>query len=472
MPISILAAAFVAAQLQSANHDLVIQNVVLVSPERDGVVLEQAVRIENGRIVEIGQSPLEVLPGESVLDGEGRYLAPGLTDSHHHVSFVPGMGAAGLPPASNYPELVDLYMEQQPRSLLYHGVTQILDPAPLAGWEAFTAQPQHPDLMRCGEVPGPHNGYPLNQRSGSSAPDLYPYNIVEPQQAAPVIARMKADGAVCVKLYLEDGFGAASDWPLMREETLDAIVAEARARNMPVLVHANAIDMFQRALDHRIGVMAHGLWNWQWPAGAPPVVETLDQVVEQNTGYMPTLRVMAGLAGHLKDGALDDPDLAPVTPTELMTFYRQGGADWFADELAADFLPDTPREEVAEVFGFGVQRGKQALAYLYDAEHPILLASDCPGSPTAVNQPGLCTLLEMEAMAEAGMSAADIFASGTVNVAAQFGLEGEYGQIALGFVGNLVLLEDNPKEDVQAWRSLNTVILRGEIIPRESLLAQ
>lgn len=472
MSIASLVLALFVSQATSASDNLVIQNVSIVSPELDEAVSGQSVRIRDGRIVEIGDSPMRVSEGEAVLEGEGRFLAPGLTDSHHHVSFVPGMGAVGLPPATEHPELVAAYIAQQPRSLLYHGVTQILDPAPLTGWEAFTDQPQHPDLLRCGEVPGPHDGYPVNQRAGQNPEDAYRYDIDTPEDAAPVIARMQADGAICVKVYLEDGFGAASVWPLMSDATLDAIKAEASARNMPVLVHANAIDMYQIALDHELGVMAHGLWNWQWPEGEPPVVETLDRVVAGGVGYMPTLRVMAGLADHVRPGSLDNPDLEPVTPRVLMAFYREGGADWFADELASDFPADMPREEIADIFGFGVQRGQRALAYLHGQGHPVMLASDCPGSPTAINQPGLCTVLEMEAMAEAGMSAREILRSGTLSIAEMFGLEAEYGRIAPGFVANLVLLEENPFESVRAWRSLDVVILRGEVIERDSLRAR
>lgn len=471
MSIAALALALLTAQ-SVPSDDLVIRNVAIASPERGEVLTGQSVRIRDGRIIEVSDERVTVQGDETLLDGQGRYLAPGLTDSHHHVSFVPGMGAASLPPATEHPELVTAYMAQQPRSLLYHGVTQVLDPAPLTGWEVFTDQPLHPDLLRCGEVPGPHDGYPVNQRAGENPEDAYPYDIHTPEDAAPVIARIQADGAVCVKVYLEDGFGAASEWPLMSHETLDAINAEAEARHMPVLVHANAIDMYQIALDHGLGVMAHGLWNWQWPEGEPPVVETLDRVIASQTGYMPTLRVMGGLSDHVRPDALDTPDLDPVTPSALMAFYREGGADWFADELASDFPADMPRAEIADIFGFGVQRGQRALAYLHGQGHPVMLASDCPGSPTALNQPGLCTLMEMEAMAEAGMSATEIFRSGTLTIAAQFGLEAEYGQIAPGFVANLVLLDENPFESVSAWRSLDVVILRGEVIERDSLRAR
>ena len=69
------------------------------------------------------------------------------------------------------------------------------------------------------------------------------------------------------------------------------------------------------------------------------------------------------------------------------------------------------------------------------------------------------------------MSATEIFRSGTLTIASQFGVETEYGQIAPGFIANLVLLDANPFETISAWRNIETVILRGEVIERDSLQA-
>jgi imidazolonepropionase-like amidohydrolase len=78
----------------------------------------------------------------------------------------------------------------------------------------------------------------------------------------------------------------------------------------------------------------------------------------------------------------------------------------------------------------------------------------------------------MEAMAEAGMSPADILRSGTLTIAEQFGVDSTYGRIATGFAANLVLLNDNPLEDVAAWREIEFVILHGAVIERSSLRAR
>ena len=62
------------------------------------------------------------------------------------------------------PSLADLekdFLQQQPRSYLYFGVTQVLDTANRPERVAeFAAQPQHPDIYRCGVAPVV-DGYPL-----------------------------------------------------------------------------------------------------------------------------------------------------------------------------------------------------------------------------------------------------------------------------------------------------------------------
>ncbi|WP_323761106.1 amidohydrolase family protein [Maricaulis sp.] len=465
-------AGFGLAGCTSERDELLIENVVIVSAERESASDAMNVLIRDGVIAEISAEPIQSDRSATRIDGSGRFLTPGLMDSHHHVAFVPGMGAMGVAPAREQEALVAAYMAQQPRSLLYFGVTQILDPAPLLAWRDFAAISQRPDFFRCGEIPNEEAGYPINQRDDADMVSLYPYRITATQTPERVVERIAADGAICVKVYLEDGFGAESEWPLYDAEILGRIRDAARAHELPLLAHANAIDMYQIALDADVDVLAHGLWNWQWPEGDPPVAEVLQRVHEQGVGYMPTHRVMAGLGEHLLPARMDAPEYADIVPANLLDWYRAGGADWFADELAADFPPDMPREEMAAIFGYGVGRVQRATAFLEQAGHPLLLASDCPGSPTSANQPGLCTRLEIESLAQSGVSPESVFRAGTINPARQFGLEARYGTVEVGKVANLLLLEANPRLDIAAWDTIQTVILHGEPLARDDLKAR
>src|SRR5688500_17816680 len=141
----------------AAEGTLLIENVTLVSPELPQPLGNRHVLVRDGRIAAVSDEPIPVPAGTRRLDGSGKFLTPGLTDAHVHVS-----DAVGLTP--NDPSLADLekeFLKQQPRSYLYFGVTQVLDTANRPDRVAeFAALPQHPDIRRCGVAPVV-DGYPI-----------------------------------------------------------------------------------------------------------------------------------------------------------------------------------------------------------------------------------------------------------------------------------------------------------------------
>ena len=114
----------------------------------------------------------------------------------------------------------------------------------------------------------------------------------------------------------------------------------------------------------------------------------------------------------------------------------------------------------------------KVIQYLKSADHPILLASDFPGSPSFANQPGLTTYQEMKAMVTAGLSLEEVLAAATINNAKQFRIDKDYGTVEVGKVANLLLLKTNPLDSIESWNRIETIILHGEPIKRESLAAK
>ena len=467
--VRLLAPIFLLSLAVAANAtDLLIENVTVVSAHLAEPETGQRVLIVDGRIAIITPEAIAVDEDMPRIDAKGLFLTPGIMDSHHHVSFMPGMGPIGFGLTTVHGELTDAYTRQQPRSLLYYGVTQVLDPAPMTAWRRFESQPRHPDLFRCGAIPNP-GGYPEVEFAEETR-DAMPYSI-EKGTPESVVERIANDGAICVKLFVEDGFGDSTTWPLLDETTVDRILKAARMRDLLVYVHANAIDMYRVALDYSPDVMGHGLWNWQWPTGEPPVESTLDIVRDEYVGYIATHQVMLGLANQLRRETAKDPDFVDVVPPALLAWYDTDEAQWFADVLASDFPPDMSREDMAMILERGYARGKRATSYLAAAGHPLLLGSDCPGSPTYANQPGLCTYREIQSLAEAGVAPDAIFRAATINNAAQFRLDDAYGTVEKGKIANLLLLKANPLVNADAWNRIDTIILHGEAIAREELAA-
>ena len=281
-------------------------------------------------------------------------------------------------------------------------------------------------------------------------------------------------GASCVKVFIEDGFGTRSDWPNISAELLARVKQAAKQYNLPVMAHANAIDMQKIAVDADLDIMAHGMWNWnQYRAeqDIPDAIrQILDRVLQSGMTYQATFNVMDGLTNIMLPNALADSHYTKVVPGDILTWYHSEAAQWFKQELLMDF-EGLPAERIALIQQQTISQGERVIQYLYSKGHPMVLASDTPSSPTYVAQPGLSTFNELKHMHQVGISLKDIFAAATINNARAFGLSQDYGSIEAGKVANLLLLNANPLENIQAYDSLDKIILHGEVIDRQSLAA-
>lgn len=463
-----------------AQDSLLIENVTIVSSHLQMPLKNVNVLISEGRIKEISSSKIVLPSVGKILDGQELYLAPGIMDSHVHVSSVPGMGFGVEPVAQRNGTLSEKYYRQQPYSFLYYGVTQVLDPNPGLQWPKFTSSPVHPDYYRC-EVITSIDTFPMVEKTDPLSKTMFSYIVEEgvadttvnsPEQ---IIERISASGASCIKVYFEDGYGDESQWPLLSDDTLKRIRESALQHKLPLVAHANALDMYQRAIDADVDVIAHGLWNWGEFSRETEVSKTmhgvLNQLMNKSIGYMPTQRVIAGLGELMLHNSHGVPEFSKVTPKELLEWYKQPSAQWFKEELRAGFdgLPD---EVIARIFlKDRMGKGDKILQTLTEAGYPLLLGSDFPGSPSFSNQPGLTTFLEMKAMADAGVSLVAILAAATSNNARQFNIDKDYGTVEVGKVANLLLLKQNPLTTVDAWSNIHQVILHGEVFNRADFAA-
>jgi hypothetical protein len=206
-----------------------ITNVKLISPEKLDQIETGSVLIEDARIVRVERGAGAATPkaakkgaqqgrrkGEQkevqYIDGKGYYLTPGLIDSHVHLIAVPGMS---LEQSFRMQAMADAYFAQMPRSYLYYGYTTVIDLA--AGSREFInrlkAMPQHPDVYDCGAPLVFANGYPSSYVPPAVRFEVFSNFIYDPAQADQIparykpedytpakgVARVKADGGICVK---------------------------------------------------------------------------------------------------------------------------------------------------------------------------------------------------------------------------------------------------------------------------------
>jgi hypothetical protein len=459
-----------------AESKVLIENVTIISSHLKAPKMQMNVLISDGRITEISNQ--KITSYDFKINGIGKFLTPGLMDSHAHVSSIPGMGFGVEPMAIKNPKLVQAYFKQQPRSFLYYGVTQILDPNPGVNFDYFTSASHHPDYFRC-EVITSKNTFPYVEKTDGLSRSMFTYLIDESAQATAansverLIGKIANSGASCIKLYFEDGYGNASQWPIFSIKTLKRIKLSAEKYNLLLVAHANALDMQQLALAAGVDVIAHGMWNWgqySREQNIPKEISnTLDKMVHDEVGYMPTQRVIAGLGEVMNPAIVNSPGFVRITPKSLIDWYRTTEAQWFKEELRVGF-DGMPDQSISDAFLYvRIGKGNKVIKYLRGFNHPILLASDFPGSPSFANQPGLTTYQEMKAMVNAGLSLEEVLAAATINNAKQFRIDKDYGTVEVGKIANLLLLKTNPLESLESWDSIETIFLHGNPIARENL---
>jgi imidazolonepropionase-like amidohydrolase len=459
-----------------------IVGATVISPERPDAGRVRNVLVEGDRIAAVTDAlPTDPAQGAGMVHAEGRFLIPGLVDSHVHLLGIPG----GV--RERQPELAAAYLKQVPRSFLRYGYTTLIDlniPSRQA-LEDMRAAPEHPDIYHCGALPVP-NGYPTgivpppyrlsafpNMLFDPAHPEDFPDSLDRREhspQAA--VARVLSQGGICIKTYFERGFGGDRNLPVPSLPLIQDVVAAAGQAGLPVLLHANSFEAQTFGIDAGVSIFAHGMWNWGAFNDAqtlPPEVRALlDRIVERSIGYQPTLQVIGGLQLMFDPAYLDRPDVRRVIPGPLLAWYRSADAQWFKREVAQGASDERMREALERG---SLRRGSLVVKYLAEHGARFLFGTDTPSGPTIGNLPGLNGYLEMQRLAAAGVSLRQIFEAATLSNAKAFRLEDEIGTIAVGKRADLVLLARSPLDSVEAYDQIQAVWIAGRQLDPASLEA-
>ena len=473
------------------SQDLRIENVTIVSPETAREIHSATVTIHDGLIQSIRSTANAAPPSGPTtvhrLDGTNLYLIPGLIDSHVHLGGIPGMTDEQ---EKAHPNTAQAARAQFPRSYLYSGFTTLIDlistPEDMARWKSHDPVP---DTYFCGGAVL-MDGYPSNYLPKERRYTAMPYWFVEtrtPDSALPpgltasehtpqaVVARMKADGAICVKTFFERGFGGVHNLPVPRAETIRALVRVAHAAGLPVLMHANSLEAQQFALDTGVDIIAHGLWNTDEKStpGEFTALErsVLDRVIGANMGWQPTLQVLYGLHNLFDDATLADPRLTPVLPRSLIEWYRTPEGGWFRDSIVAESPELASPSVAANMLLAPIHRVAAATGYMAQHRARLLFGTDTPSSPTYANPPGLNGWLEMRDLTDAGVTPEQIFQAATLSNARALNLDREIGTVQPGKRANLLLVRADPRKTIQAYQEIAKVILGGRVLDPRVLVA-
>jgi imidazolonepropionase-like amidohydrolase len=492
---------------------ILIGQTTVLSPKSDGSIdrFVGYVLTDKDRIVYAGTDKPEVKGNFTTIDGKGKYIMPGLIDSHVHLANVAG---ATWKHQKKYPELTEAYFSQLPKSFLYYGYTTLIDVNNYAPEviEKIQNRPIRPDIYTCGnqvqvmdDFMMEMDGYPIGERLKSPfLYDAYNKNVripdsidLEPHSPKAIITDLaREQRAICVKtLYEDESSGFPQSWELPTIEVMQDLVKEAHEEGLPAVMHAPSYSGQQFGLKAGVDIIAHSMWNWyENPEQFLDTTftkahqELLIRIAEKGIGYQPTFRAIYGEVDLMEGDFIKDPALESIYPIAYLNWLKTDEAQWGKQKILerAKMVEAINPElfhllrskfETDEAMFKGIQdvlkgRMDAVVKLLADHRANLLFATDGVAMNMSTNPPGYNGYLEMQHWVNAGVPLAQLFTAATYNNAKAFHLSAEYGSIEAGKMANLLLLNKDPLVDVKAYDAIDHIIVSGKPLARATLSAE
>jgi len=409
----------------------------LIPMDRERVLENVTVLVDDGRVRAIAPAGyIELPPDAAIVEAPGHFLMPGLAEMHAH---VPGRRGG------------DQWQEDVLLLYVANGVTTA---------RGMLGEPDHLELrakIARHEVLGP--------RLFTSGPSLNGNSVDGPDEARRLVREQAAAGYDFLKLH-----------PGLTRAEFDAIAATADESGIAFAGHVSTDVGLDRAL-----------------AASQASIDHLDGYLDALVPESATMPASRGFFGAALIDLVDAREIDAiaratqaagvwVVPTETLmenivlptppeTLAARPGMRYVPPATLARWV-ETKRKVLADP-DYDPAAAKRFIALrksliraLNDAGAGILLGSD---APQVFNVPGFAIHYELEAMVAAGLTPYEALRTGTANPAYFFGLTERFGEIAIGRDADLILVENNPLEDVGALRRPLGVMVRGRWLPRSEL---
>ncbi|GAB5561614.1 MAG: amidohydrolase family protein [Synoicihabitans sp.] len=376
--------------------------------------------IRDGRILAVGAAGELTAPeGTQLIDVTGKTIMPGLINGHGHIG-----GTVGLEGGRYSRENVERDLQLNAR----YGVTTVVS---LGGDQAASI------AIRDAEDTTALNRARLRVAGPVVVGE-------EPEEAMIMVDANVQLGADFIKIKVD---GAAGSPQRMSQDVFTAVISYSQARGVPVASHLYYLDDARELVAAGLDYIAHSI---------------RDQVVDD-----------AFVAQAREAGVY----YCPTLMRDVSTFIYESEPEFFADPLflteigpeVLDQLRD-PARQARIRSNARAQANKEALRValinlkkLADAGVPIVMGTD--GGPPGRFQ-GYFEHLEMEMMVEqAGLSPMQVIVAATGGAAGSLGLS-EVGTLEAGKWADFIVLTADPLEAIAHTRSLESVWIAGNQVPR------
>jgi len=414
--------------------------IITMTEEEEPHWFQGSVAVRGDAISYVGPD-LPVIDEGEVFDCDGRWIIPGLADAHVHLLFNPA----------------------DPLLYLAHGVTSVRDmggPTPEARGHKTLAWDDHLGLrsrIAAGDVLGPtiYAASGIHEAPSGAYFDKRLYIPVKnEEQALTSLRRAEEEGFDYFKIY--------NKFPA---EALAAVSREADRLGIPVVGHVPHGISLQEVLNDRLMHSIEHLTGYINPFGefkfpADQMDHMAGLTAEAGVWNVPTLEVWRNLVRIEKiDDIQNSPwsKYLPASTRKIWSNSLQGFTKRITKQVPGySILPSEHMEDFEVLFHA-----------LHRAGAPIAAGSDA-GTLNVIA--GSSLMDELTAYVRLGMTPFEALKTATVDGARCFQDEGTFGVIAPGARADFLLLRENPLDNIENLKTLETVVLRGTVYSKESLM--
>lgn len=425
---------FFACDHEKHQLDYLISDVNIVDINTGTIINSQSVGIKDGRITGIYDQPIAVDTSTVVIDGDGKFLIPGLWDMHAHYYW-------------NHDYTDPL--------LIANGITGIREM-----WGQMDSIRVLRNKGDSGELI-PHI-YSAGELMDGDPPYWKDSRIVaEASQAREAVKEQVMDGVDFIKVYSllsRDAYFAIAD------ECSKQAISFAGHIPEKVTIH-EAVNAGQKSAEHMFGVL-------EAVSGKPDLIDSFKAA---SRNFFFSEEYLIALTKYFDESKSDslsrflaknDLWLCP-TLTEIRgfgiskkdtTFTKDTRLNYVHNSLTEFWPPSDDMERHAMAYKEFANITYRLLGKMNKAGVKIIAGTDFP-NPYCL--PGFGLHDELQLMVACGLTPAEALKTATINPAVFMNKEKDFGSIDVGKIASIVMLNDNPLLDISNTTNIRGVMLRG-----------
>jgi len=440
---------------QAAETSIIaIVGATVIHPDRDlpsAVAVNSTLIIAGRRIESIGPAGSTAVPaGATRIDGKGKWVVPGLIDSHVH--FFQSGNLYTRPDVADFNAWMPYAkeVERNKRRLaatfkvwLASGVTSVVDiGGPFWNFEMRDAALKSPAAPRVA-VAGPLLSMVDRVKLDLGDPPII--KITSADEARALVQRELKHRPDFIKVWFIHRQG---DDLAAQEAIVKAAGDAAHAAGVRLAVHATELVVAKASLRAGADFLVHSVED-------AAVDEEFLALAKRNRAlYCPTLFVTLGYRYALSntwqpteaERRLADPQILAAM-SDLQRIPREMLPERVVKAMSQ---PTSPKPSAIAL---------QNLRKVWDAGIPVVMGTDA-GNIGTLHGPSV--FREMEIMTQAGLSPLQVLRSATSNGAKATGMERDIGTLAAGKLADLVILDADPLADVMNLSKIHRVIKDGK----------